>query len=368
MRIAVLGIRGLPANYGGFETCAEHTTKHWVAIGHDVLVYCRKSHYENQLEAVSGVKLTYVGSIPIKGIETLSHTFFSIINLIFFHSEYRYIHLYNSGNGIFIPFLKLFGKKVIISVDGIEWKREKWGFIAKFFHKLGANLAVKFSNKIITDNQEVYNFYKEKFGIESEIIEYGAKFIYKNEFSGEFLNKYNLKRQEYYIFIGRLVPEKGVHHLIDAYLKLKTNKPLVIIGDDTTETSYRNDLFKKGEANYNIIMTGFLYNNEYEELLSNSYLYISASELEGTSPSLLAAMGAKVCTLVNGIDENLQTINSSGIAFDKLNYQDLLKKWEYCENNPSYVYEMANKGYNHVKANYQWEGISKKYLKLFKYL
>src|SRR5690606_35773433 len=216
MRIAVIGIRGLPANYGGFETCAEHTTKYWAEDGHDILVYWRKSHYKIHLDQVGGVKLKYINSINIKGVDTLSHTLFSILNLIFFESNYKYIHLYNSGNGIFIPLIKLFNIKVITSVDGIEWKREKWGFIAKIFHKIGAYLAVKYSDKIIADNQEVYRFYKEKVSVELEIIEYGAKVIYKNEFSEEFLKKYNLKHKQYYIFIGRLVPEKGVHHLIDA--------------------------------------------------------------------------------------------------------------------------------------------------------
>lgn len=365
MKIAILGIRGLPANYGGFETCADHTSKNWVLRRHKVLVYCRKSHYETYLDDISGVRLNYIKSIPIKGIDTLSHTLFSIFNLVLFNSTYTNVHLYNSGNGIFIPLLKLFNKKVIISVDGIEWKRKKWGIVAKTVHKIGAYFSVKFSDGVIADNKEVYDFYKDHFAFESSIIEYGAKLLNKNKFSGRYLKKYKLTTGEYYIFVGRFVPEKGVHNLIDKYLNLKTTKLLVIIGDDTNETTYKTNLFQKANKHKNIIMTGFLYNEEYEELLSNAYLYISASELEGTSPSLLAAMGSKVCTLVNGIEENMQTIKSAGVWFEKCNYLDLLKKWQFCEDNPNYVDEMAQKGYLHVKENYCWEAISLKYIKLF---
>ncbi|WP_431133102.1 DUF1972 domain-containing protein [Psychroserpens mesophilus] len=368
MRIAVIGIRGLPANYGGFETCAEHTTKYWAENGHDVLVYCRKSHYKTHLDQVNGVKLKYINSINIKGVDTLTHAFFSILNLIFFESDYKHVHLYNSGNGIFIPLLKLFNKKVIISVDGIEWKREKWGLIAKTIHKVGARMAVKFSDKVITDNKEVHDFYKSQFGKGSSIIKYGAKFIEKSNINDDYLKKYNLKPKEYYIFIGRFVQEKGLHHLIAAYQKLNTKKRLVIIGDDTANTHYRNEIFKKGEKDSNIIMPGFLYNDEYEALLSNAYLYVSASELEGTSPSLLAAMGAKVCALVNGIEENLETIQSAAIAFDKLNYEDLLNKWQYCEDHSQFVDDMAMKGYQHVQSNYRWETISQEYIQILNHL
>lgn len=368
MKIAVIGIRGVPANYGGFETCAEYTSKYWVQEGNEVLVYCRKSHYKSFLTDYNGVRLRYIRSIPLKGFDTLFHALLSIINLILKEPNYKHVHLYNTGNGIFIPLLKLFGRKVIVSVDGIEWKRDKWGIIAKTTHKVGAYIAVKLADSIITDNKEVFDFYKKTFGIETKVIEYGAKFINKKNYKGEYLKKYNIEEGEYYLFVGRFVPEKGVHHLINAYLKLKTSKPLVIIGDDTNLTKYRNDLFQKGAIHNNIIMTGFLYNEEYEELLANAFLYVSASELEGTSPSLLAAMGAEVCVLVNGIEENIQTIKSSGLTFKKSDYEDLVKVWQKCEGSPEHVSNMAYKGYRHVNENYQWHVISKRYINLFRAL
>jgi len=365
MQIAIIGSRGLPANYGGFETCVDHTANEWTSQGHQVLVYCRKNHYKNQIANYHGVALRYTGSIPLKGIDTLSNTLISILDLIIFKRFFTIVHLYNSGNGIFIPILRLFGKKVYVSVDGVEWKREKWGVIPKMIHKLGAYMCVKFANKIIVDNREVYDVYRNKFSAQATIIEYGAKFIKSSEFSGDTLTRFKLTTKEYFLFVGRFVPEKGVDKLIETYLKLKSDKPLVIIGGDTSPTDYSDKIEKYSANNENIILTGFLYNEAYEELLSNAYLYVSASELEGTSPSLLAALGAKVCALVNGIKENIQTLKGAGYLFKENDLNDLLKSWQNCEDDPSYVSDMANKGYEFAKQNYTWKNISQKYLELF---
>ncbi len=368
MKIAIIGIRGLPANYGGFETCAEHVSRHWVSQGHDVVVYCRKSHYDKHPKELNGRKLIYIPSIPIKGIDTLVHSFYCILHLFFIQPSYKNVHLYNSGNGIFIPLLKLLGKKVIISVDGIEWKRQKWGALAKLTHKVGAKLSVKFADKVITDNQEVHDIYKKELRAESTIIAYGAKFIDHINPKTPYLHKYNLISKNYFVFVGRFVPEKSVHHLIEKYLLLKTDMPLVIIGDDTSETEYKKSLFEEGKRHKNVIMPGFLYGDEYESLLSNAYLYVSASELEGTSPSLLAAMGAKVCTLVNGIKENIQTIGNAGTSFNERDYIDLQKKWQLLVDTPSLTEQMALKGYEHVNKHYRWESIANKYIEVFEYI
>src|SRR5829696_9010811 len=139
--IAVLGIRGLPANYGGFETCAEQITRIWSEQGHPVIVYCRRKHYPQKLERVGNVRLKYTYSIALKSFDTLSHTLFSVLDLLIFERKVKLVHLYNTGNGIFVPLLRMFGKRVIVSGDGVEWRRAKWGVIARFIHKVGARMA-----------------------------------------------------------------------------------------------------------------------------------------------------------------------------------------------------------------------------------
>jgi glycosyltransferase involved in cell wall biosynthesis len=368
MKIAILGIRGLPANYGGFETCADHVSRHWVEKGHEVLVYCRKTLYSQRPITYHGVRLKYIASVNIKAFDTLLNTFLCCIDLIFNEQKILHIHLYNGGNGIFLPLLRMFGKKVIISVDGIEWKRKKWGWLAKSAHKAGERFSIWFANKVITDNKIVERYYIDKYNICPITIAYGAKTIEKNDkIWKDVMQKHNLQSKKYFIFVGRLVPEKGVHRLIEAYNKLQTDMPLIIIGDDEQLTAYKRDLIKLKRDKVRFI--GFVYGLEYEALLANALLYVSASELEGTSPSLLAAMGAKVCSLINGIDENIHTIDNNGIQsgyyFKKNDVDNLYKIWDTLIKNPQKIIEMSEKGYELVMKRYRWASIAEEYLNTF---
>ncbi len=367
MKIAVIGIRGLPASYSGFETCAAHTTKNWVKNNHDVFVYCRKHLYKNYPSVTEDdVRLVYLPSIRIKSLETLSHTLFSILHLCFVDRKIKIIHIYNCGNGIFIPILKLFGKRTFISVDGLEWKRKKWGVIAKFMYKLGALMAIKLSDQVIVDNKVVESFYHDKFNKKTTLIAYGSKVITENVKGFKvLLDKFELTPKKYFLFVGRFVKEKGIKPLIECYLNLKSDLPLVIIGDDVEGNEYRDYIFSTYSNHPKIKLLGYRFDKEYETILYNALMYISASELEGTSPSLLAAMGAKVCTLVNGIEENLATLGNSGTVFRKNDYGDLTEKWQHFIDNPSEIEDMAEIGHQHVLDNYSWDVIAKQYLYLF---
>lgn len=365
--IAVLGIRGIPANYGGLETCAEHTTAHWARHGLQVLVYCRSSHYEEHATALGGVQLKYTPSLRLTSLDTLSHTLFSILDLIRTERRVKLVHLYNTGNAIFLPLLKLAGKRVIVSGDGLEWKREKWGTAARLIHRLGERMAVRYADRVVVDNEEIRKYYAERYGKQAHLIAYGAERLERDDaLSAGFLQRHQLEAKKYFIFVGRLVPEKGVHHLIDAYERLNTALPLVIIGDDTTRTAYRDSLLaRRGER---VRFLGFIYGEEYQQLLVNALMYVSASNLEGTSPSLLAAMGARVCCLVNGIEENRASTGLSVPLFRKNDYEDLRRLWQGLLDEPALMDAAADSGYEHVLQNYQWSTIAEKYLGLFKEL
>ena len=362
-KIAVIGIRGLPANYGGLETCAEEVCPRWVREGHDVLVYCRKSRYQERPAEINGIKLRYVTSIPSKSLDTITHTFFCILDLMFRRREYRRVHLYNTGNAIFIVLLRLMGRHVVLSGDGIEWKRQKWGALAKTVHKLGEKSAVRFAQHIVVDNEEVGAYYRERHGAETDLIPYGANEIAPNdELATALMDKYSLTPGRYFIFVGRIVPEKGVHDLVAAYKKLNTDMPLVIIGDDDAGTQYRDDVF--ANASRDIRFLGFIYNEEYEQLLLNSYMYLSASRLEGTSPSLLSAMGAGVCCLVNGIPENVSTIKGAFPAFAENDMDDLRRRWQELIDRPEEAAQYARQGKDCVRENYSWDAVASDYLEL----
>jgi glycosyltransferase involved in cell wall biosynthesis len=359
--IAVIGIRGLPANYGGLETCAEEVTRRWVVAGHEVRVYCRKNRYRERPTEVNGVQLAYTGSINFKSLDTITHTFFSIVHLLFSGRRFRYVHLYNTGNSLFLPLLTLFGKRVILSSDGIEWRREKWGILAKWVHKVGEKLAVRSAARIIIDNLEVQRYYTDKFGVDTELIAYGANDIEIDAaYSQGLLRQHGLEAGRYFLFVGRLATEKGVHNLIAAYKQLRTDWPLIIIGDDTAGGTYRDELFARQTDKIRFL--GFLYNKDYEQLLVNAYLYVSASELEGTSPSLVSALGAGVCALVNGIEENIATVKGSAFIYRKNDKAELTRLWQELIDEPAKVIAMAEAGKLCAARYYRWDAIAGQYL------
>jgi len=359
--IAVIGIRGLPANYGGLETCAEELTRRWAAEGHDVRVYCRSNRYAEKPAELNGVQLVYTPSLNTKSLDTLSHTLCSIVHLIFTGSRYRYVHLYNTGNSIFLPLLKLFRKKVILSGDGIEWRREKWGMLAKLVHRMGEKFAVWMADRIVVDNLEVERYYTEKYGVQTSLIAYGAKDIEVDKpYSAELLNKHKLKAGEYFLFVGRLAPEKGVHNLITAYEALRTDFPLVIIGDDPAGGDYRDQLFARESEKIRFL--GFVYDRDYEQLLINALMYVSASELEGTSPSLVSAMGAGVCSLVNGIDENIATVHGAAYTYKRDDTMALIDLWQRLIDTPADIEAMGNAGRRCVEQYYRWDAIAEQYI------
>ena len=363
--IAVLGIRGLPASYGGFETCAEQVTRIWADKGHSVLVYCRDQHYPSKIERVGGVRLKYTRSIKSKCLGTLTHTLFSVLDLLLHERKVRVVHLYNTGNGIFAPLLRLFGKRLIVSGDGIEWKREKWGTLAKLVHKIGERMAMMFADRVVVDNEEVRKFYATRYGYDPTLISYGAKPIRcESVRAREILAKYGLETKKYFLFVGRLVPEKGVQELVQAYKRINTAYPLVIIGDSASNSAYRNELLR--HQSDKIRFLGFLYGEDYEQLLVNALLYVSASRLEGTSPSLLAAMGARVCSLVNGIDENCATAGGAALMFAKNDYEELRQRWQQLIDTPALIEEWAEKGQRHAADHYRWDAVANKYLSIFR--
>lgn len=362
--IAVLGIRGIPANYGGLETCADEVTRYWASRGLDVLVYCRKQRYPTRPDNVDGVRLKYISSLEFKSLDTLSHTLFSIVDLLINERGIEVVHLYNLGNGILLPILKLFRKRVVVSGDGLEWKREKWGRLARFMHKLGERIAVSMADVLVVDNEIIRQYFVERYGVKPELIAYGAKLTQPDvERSAEVLKKFGLQAKRYFFFVGRLVPEKGVLELVKAYEQLDTEMPLVIVGDDNKKSAYKAQLL--AHQSDRVRFLGYMYGAEKDQLLANALIYVSASGLEGTSPALLEAMGARVCALVNGIAENRSSVGDAAVLFDENDYHQLRLKWQQLIDQPELVAQMSQRGYEHVMTHYRWESIADDYLSVF---
>lgn len=360
MRIAMIGVRGIPARFGGSETCVEEISSRLVRMGHDVVVYCRAHNVPKELREYRGVRLVNLPSIPTLNFDTPSHTLFSSIHVIL-HNTADVVHLHGVGNGLFLPFLRLFGKKVVITIDGVDWARPKWGKAARLALRLGALLAVRGANEIITDSQIAWRLYHDEFHTDTEYVSYGAEII--ADTGTEALEQYGLTDRNYILFTGALVPDKGVHLLKEAFEKVQTPMNLVIVGDSPFFPEYRAAL--KETQDTRIKFLGYVYGTAYKQLISHAYLYVQPSIVEGTSPALLAAMGAGNCVVVNGIRENRETIGDAGLAFSAGDTESLREILQRLVENPDEVASWRQRARQRVETAFNWDRISEQHVEIY---
>ncbi|MFK5913737.1 MAG: glycosyltransferase [Woeseiaceae bacterium] len=359
MNIAILGVRGIPSRYGGFETSAEQTAIRMVQLGHNVTVYCRGSAGTNDLEKYKGVNLVFLPVIRLKSLETILHSIMAGFHAAFIHKGFDVVHMYNAASSFGGIFVKISGKRLVMTLDGVEWDRDNWGWMAKKIWKIATWLSVRVSDKVICDSKVVGDYFMSLFQNDIEYIPYGAKVLDKSLELDETLG---LKKKSYFLFVGRFVKEKAVDVLIEAYNKVDTNFPLILIGDNENDQDYVEEL--KSMAGSKVQFFGYRYGDEYESILVNARVYVSASMLEGTSPSLLAAMGAEICCLVNGIKENRETGGDGVIYFDN-SVEDLVEKLNLLAKNNVMLEEYARKGFDRVKNHYDWGVVTNNYLNCY---
>jgi len=358
LKIGILGTRGIPANYGGFELIADVTARQMTKRGHSVTVYCRLGKVE-LLKEYEGVSLIQLPTIDTKYTSTIFHTALSVIHSILL-KDFDIIHIYNVGNGILLPILKLFGKKVVISVDGIEWKRKKFSGFSRWYMRFNERFAVRFSNRLIVDSRAVWEYYNQRYGIKDHIyLPSGVEPISSN--SQDFLKELGIKPKRYLLFVGRLVPEKKIEFLIEGFRRLDTDYKLVIVGGNKYMPEYERKLRELASGDKRVILTGSVFGDKVKQLFSNAYLYVSPSELEGTSVSILEALSAGCCVLVNGIDENREVIADAGLFFRTNDMGDMVRKMKLVIDNPELQRQYSEKAVKRVKEAYSWDAVIDRY-------
>ena len=352
--VAILGTRGIPASYSGFETSVQETSVRLVKMGYSVTVYCRSNHYSDKLKMFKGVHLKYSLSVKSKHLDTITSTIYSVFSL--FKTNYDVIILYGVGNSYFIPIINLFCRNVISVVDGADWEREKWGNLAKGVLRLGRYFTVKYAKKIVVDNELMVKRYSQKYKINPVYIAYGAND--NGEYSKAILDKHDLDSGNYIIFVGRFVREKGIEFLVDNFGYMDTNVKLVIVGGNEIDTGYSREILMSG--NDNVIFPGFIYGEEYESLLKYAKFYVSCSLLEGTSPSLLSAMAINGYALVSDLEENVEVLKGSCTTFKTGNSDDFRNKLRGAlESSTSELDREAT--FKIVNRYYNWDAITNKY-------
>lgn len=362
MRIALLGTRGVPASYSGFETCVEQLGQRLAERGHDVTVYCRSNHITYQGSLYKGMQLVKLPTISNKYLDTMVHSFISSIHAL--PRRYDVALYFIAGNSPVTWIPRLVGTKTILNVDGLDWKREKWPAMARKYIQLAEYLATKLPNAYLTDSHVVQGYYRERFQDEPPYIPYGSEVSILPP--GETLARFGLEPQKYILFVGRLVPENCVHHLIGAFQGLDTDMKCVIVGDSSYSEDYKEKLRTLAKNDSRVVFTGYVFGQGYHELGSNAYAFVETSGVGGTHPALVEAMAFGNCVVTYNTPENLETIGEAGFSYDgkvgEKSLHEVLRKLIVDE---ALVQKYRLLARQRAQTTYSWEAVTDEYERLF---
>lgn len=363
MKIAMIGQKGIPSRAGGVEIHVEELAAGLVEMGQQVDVYCRKYYCKNRVKEHRGIRLFYIPTISTKHLDAIIYTFFATIVALCKGYDIFHYHACGPSSLCWIP--KLFGKKVVCTTHGLDWKRAKWGAIGQEYLKLGERTINKHANEIIVLNDPMKTYFENTYQRDTNVIPNG---VAENELiEAEIIKeKWGLYKGSYFLYLGRLVPEKGIHYLIEAYQRMNTDKKLVIAGGSSHSDDYVERLAAMSIDNDNIIMTGFVSGQALEELYSNAFVYVLPSDVEGLPISLLEAMSYNRYCLVSDIKENTTTSNGKAAVFRQGNIDDLYEK--LCDIDAMPALEVERKGHEagaYVAENYRWKAVVEKTLTVY---
>jgi glycosyltransferase involved in cell wall biosynthesis len=359
MRIAILGTRGIPASYGGFETFAEHLATRLVARGHDVTVYCR-SHYVSprQLE-YHGVRLKVLPTIKHKYFDTVVHAFLSSLHAA--GQRFDAALICNAANAPFTTILRFTGTPVAINVDGLEHKRKKWGWLGRRYYRLAEYLSTVLPTEMVTDAQVIQDYYLVRHNTKSTMIAYGSEVERRSD--RETVRKWRVEPNRYVLYVSRLEPENNAHLVIEAFKKVRTAYRLLVVGDAPYAESYISSLKAQARGDKRIIFTGFVFGQDYRALQQNAYCYVHATEVGGTHPALLEAMGYGNCVLTLATPENIEVVGDAGVPY--IDEFDLAEKLQRVLRDGSLVQAYRNRAQLRIRTHYDWETVVDQYEQLF---
>lgn len=358
MRIAILGTRGVPANYGGFETFAEHLSTRLVARGHEVTVYCRAHYVSPRQIEFQGVRLKVLPTIRHKYFDTIVHTFLSALHAV--PSRYDAALICNAANAPFASILRVAGIPVALNVDGLEHKRKKWNWIARKYYLMAERLATILPTETVTDAKVIQEYYLARHRAISTMIAYGAEVERRPD---PLVRRWRVEPNRYVLYVSRLEPENNAHLVIEAFKRVRTAHKLVIVGDAPYARDYINDLKARARRDKRIVFTGFVFGRDYRALQQNAYCYVHATEVGGTHPALLEAMGFGNCVLTLAAPENIEAIGDAGIAYS--DESDLAEKLQRVLRDGSLVQAYRHRAQARVKEAYDWDYVVDQYEELF---
>ncbi|MGN1123905.1 MAG: glycosyltransferase family 4 protein [Eubacterium sp.] len=371
MKIAMMGHKRIPSREGGIEIVVEELSVRMAEAGNEVTAYNRKGHhiageeFENKksLKEYKSVRLKSVFTFENAKLNAIVYSVLAALKICF--SRCDVVHIHAEGPACVAGLLKLFGKKVIVTIHGLDWQRSKWGGFATRFLLFGERTAAKYADEIIVLSENVQKYFLDKYSRKTHYIPNGVeKPVIKNDL--EIKKAFGISKNDYILYLGRIVPEKGIHYLIEAYKRLNTDKKLVIAGAASHTAEYASELKALAEENKNIIFTGFVQGELLEELYSNAYIYCLPSDLEGMPLSLLEAMSYSSCCLTSDIAECTEVCEDKAVYFKKGDVNDLANKLERLLNDITVVNNLKQQSSDFICSKFNWDKITDETLKLYK--
>jgi glycosyltransferase involved in cell wall biosynthesis len=356
MKIAILGTRGIPARYGGFETLADQLSKKLVERGHEVTVYCRRRFTRADDNYDRRIRRVILPTISNKHFETLSHTFISIFHVVF--TDAQVLLICNVASSPFAWMPRVVGKPTALNVDGLDRKRRKWNFIGQGFLHFCELLSPLTPTRLVTDARAVQEYYRLRYRKESAMIAYGAE----PPVTSNRLGQFGLTNRRYILYVARLEPENNPELVIQAYREVDTDWPLVVVGGNTYKPSYVREL--QALADDRVRFTGPVYGDTYWSLQQNAGLFVFAGEIGGVHPALVEAMAAGNAILYLDTPANRETVCGSGIAFQPTAV-DLSVKMARLVTSPGEVSRLRSQASETARNTYSWEKVTDQYERLF---
>jgi glycosyltransferase involved in cell wall biosynthesis len=359
LKIAVIGTRGIPANYGGFETFAEECGAGLVERGHRVTVYSRSHYVSKDCKTHRGVNIKVLPTLEWKYTDTVVHSFLSILHALF--GKYDLILICNAANSIYAWIPRTLGIPVVVNVDGIERLRQKWNWLGRSYYHFCEYISTLFPNAIVTDARVIQRYYQEKYRAESHFIPYGARVAQTSRRT--ILENLGLLSGDYFLYVSRLEPENNAHMVIAAFERIRTNKRLVIVGDAPYAAGYIRSL--RSTVDRRILFTGALYGESYWQLQANAGCYIHATEVGGTHPALIEAMGQGNLVIANRTPENEEVLANTGILYARNDVDDLARWLQTAADHPEQYEQLKLAARQRALSSYSWQSVIDQYEKLF---
>ncbi len=369
--IAMLGHKRIPSREGGVEIVVEELSTRMAALGYSVTCFNRRGHHVSgaqfdtsfNADTYKGVRIKSVFTIDRGGLAAMSSSFFAAIKAAF--GRFDVVHFHAEGPCAMIWIPKLFGKRCIATVHGLDHQSAKWGKFASWYIKLGEKCAVRFADEIIVLSENTKQYFLCNYGRETVFIPNGVSKPNIQD-AKEITDKFGLKKEDYILFLGRIVPGKGITYLIEAFKSLKTDKKLVIVGGSSDTAEFEEELREKFGDDERIIFTGFVSGSLLEELYSNAYIYVLPSDLEGMPLSLMEAMSFGNCCITSDIPECTQVIEDNGVTFRKGDVSHLEEKLQYLCDNANVVEQFKSKSSEYILSKYNWDNVVSKTIELYK--